>query len=79
MAIKSDDVFFVGKHQTQFCQFVNAKSDFRVIRFFVKLDKDNSASKLFVGLCAMTLNYKLQDLYIKVSINNFQSFMMSLV
>lgn len=35
--------------------------------------------KLFMGLNAMVLTYKLQDLYIKVSSNNFQYFMMSLV
>ena len=30
------------------------------------------ALKLFIGLYAMALTFKLQDLYIKVIINNFQ-------
>ena len=51
---------------------MNAKSDFRVNDVLPTF-------KTHYGPVRHGAHYKLQDLYIKVSMNNFQSFEMSLV
>lgn len=76
----SDDVFSLENIKLNFISLWMLSRIFELMTFCLEIGQGQLlASKLFMGLIAMVLTYKLQDLYIKVSINNFQSFMMLLV